>query len=211
MPTIRIMLVGARLFAEALAVSLRSDREFDVLAVHVDPLAALDGIRESGPDVVVLDDTTTQLDAMRLVGLLRAQQPNLQILMLSANRDPQALANYVRAGVAGCVTVDRALDELVASLKQVRTGQAVFAANELIELLTGPQPARTRPTLAPREIEVLQVLATGTSTEEAAAALGISVHTLRTHLKKAMTKMDARSKVEVIIRALRAGLIHLPS
>lgn len=210
MPTIRIMLVGARLFAEALAVSLQADSDFDVTSIQVDPVAAIDGVREAEPDIVVVDDTAAHLDAARLVGLLRAAHRDVRILILSTSRDAQALANYIRAGAAGCVTVDRALDELMASLRQVGDGQPVFAATELIDLLTGPQPARARPALAPREIEVLQVLATGMSTEEAAAQLGISVHTLRTHLKKAMTKMDARSKVEVIIQALRSGLIQLP-
>jgi len=211
MPTIRIMLVGARLFAEALAVSLRSIQAFEVISVHADPVDALDGVRAAEPDVVVLDATSAQLDAARLASLLRALQRDVRILILCTSGDDQALASYVRAGAMGCVTVDHALEEFIESVKQLSNGAPAFGTSELVGLLTRSQPVRTRPALAPREIEVLQVLATGMSTEEAAAQLGISVHTLRTHLKKAMTKMNARSKVEVIIQALRADLIHLPS
>ncbi|HEY7064539.1 MAG TPA: response regulator transcription factor [Chloroflexota bacterium] len=204
------MLVGARLFAEALAVSLQSDSDLHVVSVEPDPLAAIDGVREVEPDVVVLDDATALLDATRLVSLLRKARPEVHVLILATSRNVQIVANYARAGAAGWLAVDQALDELVKSIKQIGAGEPVLAARELIELVTGAQPARSRPSLAPREIEVLQVLASGMSTEEAAAQLGISVHTVRTHLKKAMTKLDARSKVEAIIQALRAGLIHLP-
>src|SRR5690349_5850641 len=116
MPTIRIMLIGARLFAEALAVSLKSAQTFEVISVHADPLAALDGVRATEPDVVVLDDTRPHLDAVRLAGLLRAAHRDVRILVLSASGDEQAMASYVRAGVMGCVTIDRALEELIESI-----------------------------------------------------------------------------------------------
>lgn len=207
---IRLMLVGARLFAEALAVSLQAHARINVIGVHSDPIVALDRIRQVEPDIVILDGTQPHSDLARLVGALRSARAKLRVVILALACEGETLAEYVRAGAAGCVTVHRPLSELVASLQQVHNGELLFDATDLLQLATRPPPTRTRAALAPREVEVLQVLATGKSTQEAAAELGISVHTLRTHLKKSMTKLDARSKLDAIMQALRAGIISLP-
>jgi DNA-binding NarL/FixJ family response regulator len=207
---IKILIIGARLFAEALAVSLGTDEELRVIGIHTDPALALDHLGQARPDVVVLDDAMAQLDAAQLIGVLRGVQSDLRAIVVATTCDQEALSAYVRAGAAGCVTVDRAFGEFVESVKQVNSGALLFGADQLLDLLTKPRSAGAAQSLAPREREVLQVLAMGRSTEEAAVQLGISVHTLRTHLKKAMTKLSARSKLEAIIQALRAGIIELP-
>jgi NarL family two-component system response regulator LiaR len=209
-PAIKVMLVGARLFAEALAASLMATDDIDVVGVHPDPVRAIDHARAAVPDIIILDDTAAQLDVTRLISLLRGAQADVRIIILSIAINAQALASYVRAGAVGYITVDRALAELIDALRQVGNGRVLFEADQLMDVLSTPRNVRIGSTLAPRELQVLQVLATGKSTEEAATELGISVHTLRTHLKKCMTKMDARSKLEAIILALRAGLIELP-
>jgi DNA-binding NarL/FixJ family response regulator len=210
MAVIKTCVIGARLFAEALAMALAADADVDVIGVHSDPLCALDHLRESRPDIVVLDDSVAQLGVVQLIGLLRSVHAGIRTIIVATNCDQGALEGYVRAGAAGCVTVDRALGEFVASVKQVHNGALLFGTDQLLDLLSRPRPAGTASHLAPREREVLQVLAMGRSTEEAARQLGISVHTLRTHLKKAMTKLGARSKLEAILQALRTGLIELP-
>jgi DNA-binding NarL/FixJ family response regulator len=207
---IRMILVGARLFAEALAASLQADDSITVIGAYTDPVLAIDAVRATKPDIVVLDDTTTQLDVTRLVNVLRPSHAESRIVVLSLAANEPTLTRYARAGAAGCFAIDRSLTELIASLKHVGSGGLLFEADQLVELLAHPEGTRPASLLAPRELEVLQVLATGMSTEEAAAQLGISIHTLRTHLKKAMIKMNARSKIQLIVHALRAGLIRLP-
>jgi DNA-binding NarL/FixJ family response regulator len=209
-PAIKVMLVGARLFAEALAASLMTTDDIDVVGVYPNPVGAIDHARTTVPDIIVLDDTASQLDVARLISLLRGTQADVRIIVLTMALNTPALATYVRAGAVGCITMDQTLAELIESLRHVGSGRVLFEADQLVSLLSTPRNTRAGSTLAPRELQVLQVLATGKTTEEAAAELGISVHTLRTHLKKCMTKMDVRSKLEAIILALRAGLIELP-
>ncbi len=211
MAAIKICVIGARLFAEALATGLAADGELEVVGVHSDPVTALDQLREARPDVVVLDDAIAELGVTQLIGLVRSAGSDIRSLVVCTLCDQTTLEGYVLAGAAGCITVDSALGEFVESVKQVHNGARLFGADQLLDLLTRPRNTSAAQPLAPREREVLQVLATGRSTEEAASQLGISVHTLRTHLKKAMTKLGAHSKVEVILQALRTGLIELPS
>jgi DNA-binding NarL/FixJ family response regulator len=142
--------------------------------------------------------------------MLRALRSTLRVIVLTEAVDREALVAYVRAGAVGCLAVDRAVPELVRAIKQVYAGEVLFDPGTLVDLLTGAAQRPLVQTLAPRELEVLRVLATGLSTEEAASQLRITVHTLRTHLKKAMTKLGARSKLEAIILALREGLVELP-
>ena len=86
----------------------------------------------------------------------------------------------------------------------------------LLELIQGAQsrastaasPASV--SLAPREREVLQAIATGLSPEQVADLLTISIHTVRTHLKNAMAKLNSRSKLEAVMLAIKHGLIDLP-
>ncbi|HLH23366.1 MAG TPA: response regulator transcription factor [Chloroflexota bacterium] len=207
---VRITLVGSRLVIEALAGCFESNDDVEVTGVYPDPVQAISYIRETKPDIVVLDDITARSDAARLIRLLRGTQSEIRIVVLTAALDRRSQARYIRAGAVWCLTTDQTVIELVETLRQIGKGQVLFNADQIVDLLTAPRHPAELLTLAPRELEVLQVLATGKSAEDAAAELGISIHTLRTHLKKCMAKMGVRSKLEAIIGALRAGLIELP-
>ena len=208
---IKVLLVGAhRLVAEALGLALGADPELEVVDVRTEAGPAVDRVHETWPDVVLLDGSHTQRAAAELTATLRTALPELQIIVLNGTIDEDTLSAYVRAGAAGYFSNDGSLAELIHSIKQVHMGQVLFAPDQLVNLLTRPHSARLTQPLAPREAEVLQVLATGVSTEEAAAKLGISVHTLRTHVKKAITKLGVRSKLEAILLAIKEGLITVP-
>jgi DNA-binding NarL/FixJ family response regulator len=132
-------------------------------------------------------------------------------MVVAGNLGHPALLDYVISGVQGLLTTDHTIEELISSIEQVQAGRVSFAPDQLVELLNQP-PAQSVPRpLAPREVEVLQVLGTGVSTQQAAEQLAMSVHTLRTHLKHAMRKLQARSRLEAVLIAYNAGLIELPS
>jgi DNA-binding NarL/FixJ family response regulator len=106
---------------------------------------------------------------------------------------------------------------LAAAIRRADAGQVLFAPDVLIRLLapgrhpvaeTAPRLATVRP--SDRELAVLRLVATGLSTAEVAAPLYISGHTVRAHLKSALRKLGARSKLEAVLIAVRAGWITLP-
>src|SRR5690348_7656420 len=99
---LRIVLVGARLFAEALAVSLQADADITVIGAYTDPLVAIDSVRATTPDIVVLDDTTAELDVPRLVHFIHRSYAESRIVVLSPAVSRPTLTRYARAGAAGC-------------------------------------------------------------------------------------------------------------
>ena len=214
---IRVLLLDAhQLLAEALTIVLGADPDLEVVGSVADPRRALAQVRQARPDVVLMSYFLMHQDDARLAAALRSELPQLKILILTSTVDENTLFACVQAGAVGYVTKDRPPSELADAIKRVHAGEVLFAPNLLVKLLTRSQrqseTAISGPSvepLTPRELEVLRAVATGMSTEEAAAHLGITVHTMRTHLKNVMIKLQARSKLEAVIVALRAGLIQL--
>jgi DNA-binding NarL/FixJ family response regulator len=117
----------------------------------------------------------------------------------------------------GCVTEDFAPSALADAIKRVHAGDVLFTPEVLLDMIQSTQAragagaiGSSSVSLAPREREVLQAVATGLSPEQVADLLSISIHTVRTHLKNAMAKLNSRSKLEAVMLALKAGLIELP-
>jgi DNA-binding NarL/FixJ family response regulator len=215
---IRVVLVdGHRLLAQSLAVVLAGDPAIDVVGVDGSPDHDAARICELEPDVVLLSYFLLSRDGPGLVAALRDLCPRLKVIVLTARHDDETLATCVEAGAVCCIRKDQPPAELIESIKRAHRGEVLFAPELLLRLLNRrrseaatPRVPRSLQTLAPRELQVLQTLAFGLSTDEAAERLAITPHTVRTHVKHAMSKLDARSKLEAILIALKAGLIKLP-
>jgi DNA-binding NarL/FixJ family response regulator len=217
---VKVLVVGGhQLLADSLAIALSADPGLEVMGSETDPERALTRIRRVRPDVVLLNNSLGGSDCAEVICRLRTEAPDLKIIVLTSYSDDEdSLLACVQAGASGHQTTDRQPNELVDSIKRVHAGELDFAPDVLVNLMTrprspGPPPrapeARTPP-LAPRELQVLQTVATGMSTGDAASALGITVHTVRAHLKNVMSKLQAHSKLEAVIFALKRGLIELP-
>ena len=215
---VRVLIVEDRkLLAEAVGAVLRVDPELELVGIETELARALARIRQAGADIVVIDYTSlTRLAGARLSGELRAACPGVKLVVLTPSEDESTLLSCVRAGAAAQVSQSSPPAALLESIKRVHAGEVLFAPELLVKLLDWgggavepPEQQAIRP-LAPRERAVLQCLANGLSTEEVAAVLGITPHTVRSHLKHAMAKLQVRSKLEAVIQAIRLGIIELP-
>lgn len=219
-PRIKVLVVGGhQLLADSLAIALASHPELEVVGTETDPGLAPVRIRRNEPDIILLNNFLASGDCAEIINRLRLEAPDVKVIVLtsSSSDDDEELLACVQAGASGHQTTDRQPTELVDSIKRVHAGELVFAPDVLVNLVTRPRsPSPPRATdvaaqpLAPRELQVLQTVATGMSTGEAATSLGITVHTVRAHLKNVMTKLQAHSKLEAVIFALKKGLIQLP-
>ena len=214
---IKVLLIdGHRLLAEALAIVLAADAEIEVVGVQADAAVSAAGVRRAAPDVLVVDAARWE-EIAAILAELRAELAQLKVIVLAAAPDDEALLTFVRAGVAGQVGTDRSPAELIRAVKQVHAGEVLFAPNLLVELLQRsqrrpPEPlsrSALRP-LAPRELEIVELLARGMTIAKVAERLDITANTVRSHLKKAMGKLGASSRLETVIVALKSGLIELP-
>jgi DNA-binding NarL/FixJ family response regulator len=216
---IRVFIVDDRqLLAEALAAVLEVDSDLEVVGTQTDLLQLMADVRRMQPDVILMDFfTLTRRGGAGVVAQLREEFPALKAIILTQTNDDETLSACVQAGAVGHVSKDRPPAELVRAVRRVHRGEVLFSSEQLVNLLTRPQGRRPVPEsqrvtqpLAPRELEVLQALAAGMSTDEVAAHLHITPHTVRTHLKNAMTKLQVHSKLEAVMLALKAHLIQLP-
>ncbi len=215
---IRVLLVDShQLLARALAIVLGADPDLEVVGAQRDATLAAECISRTRPDVVLVSYPMLLTEAAHLTELLRVEYPDTKVLVLTSTVDEATLQVCVRAGAVGCVAKDRPPVELVRAIKQVHAGEVLFTPSVLVRMLAGARHTMSKPdasqassSLGPRETEVLQSLAAGLTTDEVATHLGISVHTVRTHLKNAMSKLSARSKLEAVMVALKDGLITLP-
>jgi two-component system response regulator DevR len=155
------------------------------------------------------------VDSIPLVLRLREERPQLRVIVLGAAGDAAATLASIRAGAAGCVDENTSPALLVSIVRRAHAGEIVYEPSVLLDLLQRPSmPVEARPRrtskLSERELEVLSVLAMGASSAEVADALSISLNTMRTHLKNILVKLEARSKLEAVIIAIREGRIEVP-
>jgi DNA-binding NarL/FixJ family response regulator len=213
----RVLLAGfQRLFAEALRLSLAAERGIDVvgeldsvqLRAGMPDRVLVDRLRRARADVLVLDGSLARLDPAALIASLHAALPRLKIVVVLATHDNAREQSCLMAGAVGCLAADAHPPAGLARLIRQVHAAGVPVAEPAAALPAAP-PLPLQP-LAPRERAVLQILATGVSTEETATQLAISAHTVRTHLRNAMLKLQAHSKLEAIVLALKLGLIELP-
>ena len=210
----RVLLADShQLLAQALAVALGAAPDLEVVGVQ--PHLATAGLRRARPDVLVLSYFLLLTHRAQLAAELRAEFPELKIVVLTAALDEETVAACVQAAAVGCVTKHQSPAELVRSIRRVHAGEVLYAPEVLVGLLR-PPPRRASPTRAApsspttRERQVLQALAEGLSTGEVAERLVISRHTVRSHLKKAMTKLEARTKLDAVVSAINQTVITLP-
>jgi DNA-binding NarL/FixJ family response regulator len=206
---VAVLLVnGGTLLANAVAVALNVDPAIHVVAVEVDP--------DVGPVRVTAARASVALvDAANLVTRVRAESPRLCVVVLGNQSNPQAIVEAIRAGAAAFLDNRVSTHELAAVVKRVHAGELVYDLDDLLAVLDGPSlppPSSPRRTarLSDRELAVLDAVATGATSKEAARRLGISLNTLRTHLKNIQVKLEARSKLEAVLIAIREGRIALP-
>jgi len=203
-----------QLLADTLAVALEADPRIHVVGIETDPTHAVDHARTLWPDVILAPFGS---EWIQVTTTLSVELRGINILMLVPSLNHDILLACAQAGVVGYLTPDQPLTDLLDAIQRVNSGEVLFDPRLMRDLLLRSarvqQEASSRDLLqplAPRELEVLQTLATGVRLEEAGERLGISVHTVRSHVRKIMDKLDARTRLEAVVIAVNAGLIALP-
>lgn len=158
------------------------------------------------PDVVVMDYALPVHNGAAATRLIRARVPATRILMLSMHAEPSYVANSRAAGASGYL-LKNALDlELVAFVKKV--AEADWVADPRLEQASFASSAKRA--LSNRELEVLQHIVSGLSNKEIAAELGLSVNTVGVHRANIMDALQMRNAAELVVYAIRNGLVPLP-
>ena len=176
----------------------------EVVGAATDVEAAVEGIRATGPDVVLVDVHMPGGGGRAVIEAVRSTHPEVVFLALSVSDDPDDVLAVIRAGARGYVTKTIDAVELAAAVERVRSGDAVFSprlAGFVLDAFAGSvETADVDPDLdrlTPREREVLRHIARGFTYKEAARRLEISVKTVETHVSAVLRKLQLSSRHEL--------------
>ncbi|NRQ39099.1 response regulator transcription factor [Nonomuraea sp. NN258] len=191
------------------------DREpgMECVGEAADGGAALALVRRTRPDVLLLDIRMPGMDGLATLRAL-ADDPEAagtRIVVVTTFAVDEYVFAALQAGASGFVLKDSAPEELVSAVRVVAAGEALLSpaiTRKVIGLFGrhGSEPVAGVETLTPRERELVAWVATGRSNEEIAAELTISPDTVRTHVSRAMVKLHARDRAQLVVFAMRAGL-----
>ena len=189
-----------RVFTDTLALSL--DLEPDLCCVAT-AQTARDGLAKAAAidlDVAIVDLDLPDASGIDVVAQLLALRPTVRVIVLTAHPRADLAERAVAAGAAGFLPKDAALRTI---LSAVRTADP---ARPVVDARHPPSVALTA-----REYDVLRQLAQGRDAHRCAAALGLSLHTTRDHIKALMGKLSAHTQLEAVVAADRLGLISVGS
>ena len=192
------------LFAEALGSVIRDLPEYELVGIAVTGPQAVSMSQDKQPDVILLDYHLPGYTADQLIPRLRSVSPWSRVIILTSDTSEASLVKGIRAGVAGYLTKDRALDDVVQALRAVGRGGSILTDDQISRV---PQGDVEGGQLTQREVEILRLLAGGRDTQAIADDLTISSNTVRTHLQNIFAKIGAHSKLEAVATARRRGLI----
>jgi DNA-binding NarL/FixJ family response regulator len=196
--------------AHAIADVLRAEGGFRIVDIVASRRDALRSIDDHRPDVVLLDLRLGDDDMTTAIADLLTRSPSSRILVLSAWADEWSVSRAVEGGCHGYLLKEQGLDDLVQGVRDIARGDAVFAPAVLSRVLKLLRPGSSSgETLTAREVEVLQRLADGLTTEQIAADLYVSVNTVRNHVNNIIRKLNVHSRLEAVSVAIRQGLIRV--
>lgn len=202
---------GQLLMATSLHLALDQEPDVHVVGSQSTSSLAVERILQSRADVVLLD---ASLDVIELTTRLRRSSAAARIIVTSTDADAELFLPCVQAGAVGFLPSNSTLAELASAVRRAHAGWSVFTIEQVATLIGSrvSRPSHAHAVeackrLSGREREVLQVLATGASIGETAAELCISSYTAQTHLKNAMRKLNATSKLAAVMIALRGGVV----
>src|SRR5204863_6475996 len=187
---------------------------FDIVGEAGDGAEAVRLAEAHKPDVVLMDISMPVLDGVEATRRVRSRTPGTQVVGLTMHADPDVVRQAVAAGAVGYLTKDCTVEEVIEAVRLAADGETAVSsglARAMLEEGRRPPPAGepAAPILSPREIEVLERIAQGESPTEVANALFISGRTVKNHLGSIYEKLDARDRVQAVLKAVRMGIIRL--
>ena len=166
----------------------------------------IDAVRKHRPEVVIMDVRLPGIDGISAVKQVAAANPNVKTVVFSAYGDKRLLSDALAAGARGYVMKGSPPEDLLRAIRTVAEGKA-FVDPSLSPALLMSQVGPDAP-LSEREREILQLLAEGLTGEEVADRLFLSSETVKTHIRNAMAKLEANTRVHAVAIALRQAIIE---
>jgi DNA-binding NarL/FixJ family response regulator len=174
---------------------------------------AVEMARATSPDIVLMDLSMPVLDGVGATRRIVDEAPGTKVVVLTMHDDPAMTREALRAGARAYLTKGTSFADVLDTLRRVEAGEEVLspklAASMLEHLSVVDEPKEE--ILSDRQVEILQMIADGMSTKQAARALGITQKTVHNHLNATYRRLDTQSLTHAVLSAVRLGIIDLYS
>ena len=211
---IRVLIVDDHTIVRSgVRLLLKAEPDIEVIGEATDGMQALELAGQMHPDVVLMDIAMPGMDGLAATRLIKSQNPEIQILVLTMHRSDEYFFEMLKAGASGYLLKGADTTDLIKAIRVVFRGEAFLYPSMAQKLLQNYiNQESTDPTnnssLSPREKEILHYFVEGYSNKEIAEKLVISLSTVYTHYNNLMSKLGLRSRHELVQYARQHGLIR---
>ena len=199
---------------QGIALLLEGAEDIDVVGEASDGWQTGEGVRRVRPDVVLMDIDMPGLSSIDATRRIVKASPEVSVLILTIYAREDLLSRSLEAGARGYVPKVASVDDLLTAIRTVHSGEVFIYPSMTTKLVDGylrrmREGEEPYGKLSVRERQVLPMIAEGRTVHAIASSLHISPYTVQTYRQRIMQKLDIHSGTELLIYALRRGLIHL--
>jgi DNA-binding NarL/FixJ family response regulator len=187
---------------------LSGEQGFEVVGEAQNGREAVALTSELRPNVVLMDLRMPEMDGVTAIGYIKTEHPEVQVLVLTTYESDADILRAIETGATGYLLKDAPREELFGAIRVVAKGKAPLApavASRLMQRMRGS----AEESLSAREIEVLDLVAQGTSNKEIAKRLWISETTVKSHMLHIFEKLGVTDRTAAVTEALRRGILRL--
>jgi DNA-binding NarL/FixJ family response regulator len=216
MNRLRVLIVDDDdLMRAGLRAVLSSDETVEVVDDAGDGRTAIERTRQLRPDVVLMDVRMPNVDGIVATREIVAAVPGTRILILTTFEDDDYVVGALTAGASGFLLKRTRPEQLIAAIHTIAAGESLLSPSvtrTVIDRMArqappDPSAGRRLRELTPRERDVLELVARGLSNGEIAASLVVEESTIKTHMKRILSKLELRDRVQAVILAYETGLV----
>jgi DNA-binding NarL/FixJ family response regulator len=187
---------------------LSGEPDFEVVGEAQNGKEAVTFVGELNPDVVLMDLRMPEMDGVTAIQHIKSNYPDVHILVLTTYESDADILRAIETGATGYLLKDTPREELFGAIRMVAQGQSPLApgvAARLMQRVRNPEEEG----LSTREIEVLELVAHGTSNKEIAKQLWVSETTVKSHMLHIFDKLSVTDRTAAVTEALKRGIIRL--
>jgi DNA-binding NarL/FixJ family response regulator len=203
---IRVLCVDDHpLVREGVALIIAREPDMQVVAAAANGEEAVALFKRERPDVTLMDLQLPVLSGLDAIKEIRREDRDARIIVLTMYQGDEDIHRALSAGAATYLLKDTLSDDLIRFVREVHTGRRPLRPEVKARL----DERAAQPTLTPREIQVIELVAAGKRNKEIAAILGISEETVQVHLKNIFAKLKVSERTAAVNVALRRGIVHI--
>jgi len=197
---------------DGLEMLLKLERDIQVVGLAQDGAQAVELAAERAPDLALMDLKMAGMNGVEATRRIRAQHPEIRVLVLTTYDDDAWLFDALRAGACGYLLKDTPREKVIEAVRGAVAGKSYLdpaVAGKLIQQVSAEQPrpaAAVAEKLTEREMDVLRLLGRGLNNTEIAAQLHLSEGTVRNHVSAFFTKLNVSDRTQAAILAIQHGL-----